>query len=126
MFTRRAFLRSTLAGAAGTLVPTAASRAQGSAPGARRGGTLAAAIFADPLSFDPHLAGNLQGRAACRAIHDTLLTVDANGMLAPGLVESWERPDDRTRAAIRDRLFDEWLRQRVRQAHVETPLLDVV
>jgi peptide/nickel transport system substrate-binding protein len=96
MFTRRAFLHSTLAGAAGVLVPATASRAQTANPAAKRGGTLAAAIFADPLSFDPHITGNLQGRAACRAIHDTLLTVDANGLLAPGLVETWERPDDKT------------------------------
>jgi peptide/nickel transport system substrate-binding protein len=76
--------------------PGAASRAQSANPAAKRGGTLAAAIFADPLSFDPHITGNLQGRAACRAIHDTLLTVDAKGLLAPGLVETWERPDDKT------------------------------
>ncbi len=55
--------------------------------------TLAVAIFADPLSFDPHLTGNLQGRAATRAIHDTLFTVDAQGRIAPGLVETWEQPD---------------------------------
>jgi peptide/nickel transport system substrate-binding protein len=59
-------------------------------------GTLTAAIFADPLTFDPHLTGNLQGRAVTRAIHDTLFTLDANGRLAPGLVESWERPDAKT------------------------------
>ena len=60
------------------------------------GGTLTVAIFADPLGFDPHLAGNLQGRAACRAVHDTLFTLDSAGRLAPGLAESWTAPDDRT------------------------------
>ena len=54
------------------------------------------AIFADPLTFDPHLAGNLQGRAACRAIHDTLLTIDQQGRLAPGLAQAWDQPDDKT------------------------------
>ena len=93
MPTRRTFLRSSIAGVAGSLLGRSTSFAQG---GATRGGTLTAAIFADPLSFDPHLTGNLQGRAACRAIHDTLLTIDAKGLLAPGLVESWERPDDKT------------------------------
>src|SRR6187200_143438 len=93
MLTRRTFLLSSIAGVAGSLLGGPTSFAQGSAT---RGGTLTAAIFADPLSFDPHLTGNLQGRAACRAIHDTLLTVDAKGLLAPGLVESWERPDDKT------------------------------
>jgi peptide/nickel transport system substrate-binding protein len=54
------------------------------------------AIFADPLHFDPALAGNIQGRSACRAIHDTLFTVDQNGRLAPSLIESWEQPDETT------------------------------
>ncbi|HEY6432385.1 MAG TPA: ABC transporter substrate-binding protein [Acetobacteraceae bacterium] len=60
------------------------------------GGTLAVAIFADPLSFDPHLTGNLQGRAATRAIHDTLFTVGADGRIAPSLVERWDQPDPTT------------------------------
>ena len=60
------------------------------------GGSLTVAIFADPLTFDPHLAGNIQGRETCRAIHDTLLTIDQRGRLAPGLAEKWEQPDDRT------------------------------
>ena len=60
------------------------------------GGTLTVAIFADPLSFDPHLTGNVQGRAATRAIHDTLFTVDAEGRVAPGLVERWDQPDRKT------------------------------
>src|SRR5262245_28331406 len=95
MLTRRAFLQSTLA-AAGSLLAQPASLAQGSGTPPARGGTITAAIFADPLSFDPHITGNLQGRAACRAIHDTLLTVDTKGLLAPGLAESWDRHDDKT------------------------------
>ena len=54
------------------------------------------AIFADPLSFNPHLTGNIQGRAATRAIHDTLFTVDADSRIAPSLVEHWEQPDPTT------------------------------
>ena len=96
MLSRRSFLRSSIAGAAGSLLIRPTSFAQGVAAGPVRGGTLTAAIFADPLSFDPHITGNLQGRGACRAIHDTLFTIDAKGLLAPGLVESWERPDDKT------------------------------
>ena len=34
--------------------------------------------------------------------------------------------DDRTAEAIRERLFEEWLRQRLRQARVRLPLLDQV
>jgi peptide/nickel transport system substrate-binding protein len=87
MTTRRGLLAS--AGAALSLPWAGSLRAQGAS-------TLTVAIFADPLTFDPHLTGNLQGRGACRAIHDTLFEIDANGRLAPGLCESWERPDDRT------------------------------
>src|SRR5204862_4444457 len=93
MLTRRGFLRAATASA--LLVPRVGLAQV--APGAiKRGGTLTAAIFADPLTFDPHFTGNLQGRAATRAIHDTLFRVSAQGRLAPGLVESWEQPDDRT------------------------------
>ena len=60
------------------------------------GGSLSVAIFADPLTFDPHLAGNLQGRATTQAIHDTLLTVDEDGRLAPNLALSWEWKDGKT------------------------------
>ena len=96
MFSRRKLLQSAALGcAAGLLVPRT-GLAQNAPAAIKRGGTLRTAIFADPLSFDPHLTGNLQGRAATRAIHDTLLRVDAQGRLAPGLAESWEQPDDKT------------------------------
>jgi peptide/nickel transport system substrate-binding protein len=93
MLTRRELLKATTVGVASAFGAPRRSLAQ---PGVKRGGTLTAAIFADPLTFDPHFTGNLQGRAATRAIHDTLLTVNAQGRLAPGLVESWEQTDDRT------------------------------
>jgi len=94
--TRRAFIGSSAAAAAGAALTPARSRAQAAPAIARRGGTLAVAVFADPLNFDPARSANVQGRTACRALHDTLFTVDAQGRLAPGLVESWERPDDKT------------------------------
>ena len=96
MLTRRGLLRGAAAGAASGLLIPRGARAQSAPAAIKRGGTLTTAVFADPLSFDPHITGNLQGRAATRAIHDTLLRVDTNGRLAPGLVESWEQPDDRT------------------------------
>lgn len=89
--TRRTVLASGAGILATTLLPSS-PRAQS----VSKGGTLTAAIFADPLSFDPHITGNIQGRAATRAIHDTLFRVDQQGRLAPGLVESWERPDEKT------------------------------
>ena len=93
MTTRREFLKTSAAAAvAGGLLPYAAR-----APAAvKDGGTLTVALFADPRTLDPHLTGNLQGRATTQAIHDTLLDIDANGRLAPGLVESWEWKDERT------------------------------
>ena len=96
MVTRRGFLTATTAGAASVLWRPRAGVAQTAATAVRRGGVLTAAIFADPLTFDPHFTGNVQGRTATRAIHDTLLRVNAQGRLAPGLVESWEQTDDRT------------------------------
>lgn len=88
MINRRGLMISTAASAALSAVRTARA--------ASGGGTLAVAIFADPLSFDPHLTGNVQGRAATLAIHDALFTVDAEGRLAPGLVERWDQPDRTT------------------------------
>jgi len=89
-------LRAAAVGAAGGLLVPRAGFAQSAPAAIKRGGTLRTAIFADPLSFDPHITGNLQGRAATRAIHDTLFRVDAQGRVAPGLVESWEQPDDKS------------------------------
>ena len=96
MTTRRGLLTASAGAAGAALLPAHGLRAQGAPGVASPGGTLTVAIFADPLTFDPHLTGNLQGRGACRAIHDTLFTIDANGRLAPGLAESWEQPDDRS------------------------------
>lgn len=62
----------------------------------KRGGILKVALTADPISFDPHLTGNLQGRGTTQAIHDTLFGIDDQGNLAPMLVESWQQPDNKT------------------------------
>jgi ABC-type transport system substrate-binding protein len=71
MLTRRGVLKATVATAASALWIPRAGLAQVAPGPVKRGGTLTAAIFADPLTFDPHFTGNLQGRAATRAIHDT-------------------------------------------------------
>ena len=92
MTTRRDVLKSAAAVMAGSFLPYA-----GSAPAAiKNGGTLKVALTAAPRTFDPHLAGSLQGRATTQSIHDTLLEIDVKGRLAPGLVESWEWKDNRT------------------------------
>lgn len=88
MIDRRNLLRFM---AAGPVIGLAASPLRAQAPATiKRGGTLTVAIFADPITFDPHLTGNVQGRTASQAIHDTLFTVDDKGRLAPRLAESWE------------------------------------
>jgi peptide/nickel transport system substrate-binding protein len=96
MVTRRTIIRGAVAGVASFAGGGRLALGQGAPTAPRSGGTLTVAIFADPLTFDPHLAANVQGRSACRAIHDALLTVDQRGRLAPGLAESWEQPDDKT------------------------------
>ncbi|MCL6286082.1 ABC transporter substrate-binding protein [Ruegeria sp. 2012CJ41-6] len=60
------------------------------------GGVLKVALTADPISFDPHLTGSLQGRGTTQAIHDTLFGIDESGNLAPMLVTEWEQPDNKT------------------------------
>ena len=93
MLTRREFLRRSVGGVgtAGTLGVLSAAPVL-----AQPGGTLTVAIFADPLTLDPHLAQNLQGRGTARAIHSRLFRIDQKGQLAPGLAESWEQLDQRT------------------------------
>lgn len=92
MISRRNFLCYTAAAA--SLTPGLALGQTTSSPVTiKRGGNLTVAIFADPITFDPHITGNIQGRTACLAIHDTLFTVDDKGHLAPGLAMSWEMSD---------------------------------
>lgn len=93
MFNRRTFLSLTATSGA-ALCLGGGLPAKASAPAVvKNGGSMSVAIFADPLTFDPHMTGNLQGRAATRAIHDTLFTVQ-QGRIAPGLAVSWEQPDE--------------------------------
>ena len=80
--------------AAGTVLGLTAGSGRAQSPATiKRGGTLTVAIFADPITFDPHLTGNVQGRTATQAIHDTLFAIDDEGRLAPRLAESWEFSD---------------------------------
>src|SRR5260221_12007813 len=96
MITRRKFMGYSAAGAAGALLLPTRSFAQATPAIAKRGGTLAVAIFPDPLNFDPPPSANLQGRTPCRALHHTLVTGDQQGRPSPGPVESVEHTDDKT------------------------------
>lgn len=91
MVTRRALLKTSAKTAAvGFVSITGFPGIVGSAAAARSG-ELTAAVFADPLSFDPHLAGNIQGRTAVQVVHDKLFAIDQKGRLAPGLAVSWKQ-----------------------------------
>ena len=92
MTTRRDVLKTAAVAMGSTLLPFSTST-----PAAgKSGGTLKVALYADPRTFDPHLASSLQGRATTQSIHDTLFELDSGGNLAPGLVEAWEWKDNRT------------------------------
>lgn len=93
MITRRGFIQNSVA-CASSVLPSSFSQIAKAKE--KAGGTITVAIFADPLTFDPTLALSLQGRAAARAIHDTLFTLDRQGRLAPGLATSWQQSDEKT------------------------------
>lgn len=96
MITRRSLLKKSAKTAAlGAISLSSIPSFIGSASAARRG-EMISAILSDPLSFDPHLAGNLQGRGAAQTVHDKLFVIDAKGRLAPSLAVSWEQTDDVT------------------------------
>ena len=60
----------------------------------RSGGTLTAAIGADPQGFDPHLTSAYSSFQVLENVFDTLVAVDENLNIVPALAESWEVSDD--------------------------------
>lgn len=58
--------------------------------GITRGGTLVAAISADPQGFDPHITSAHSSFEILENVYDTLVTVDDNLNMVPSLAESWE------------------------------------
>lgn len=56
--------------------------------------TLTIAIGAQPPSFDPAQADLGESAYVWTGIYDTLLTVDADGVVQPRAAESWEYSDD--------------------------------
>jgi peptide/nickel transport system substrate-binding protein len=61
--------------------------AQSSAP--VYGGTLRAGMQTDPVGLDPHLTNATATRNMMENIFDTLVILDSEGKIAPGLAESW-------------------------------------
>lgn len=70
------------------------SGADSAAP--KRGGILKVGIYSDPTTLDPHKSAAMYDRHYYYQIFDTLVAVDKDGKLKPGLAESWETPDPRT------------------------------
>jgi peptide/nickel transport system substrate-binding protein len=62
--------------------------------GIKRGGTLIAAISADPQGFDPHLTSAHSSFEILENVYDTLVTVDESLTMVPSLAEKWEISDD--------------------------------
>ena len=64
-------------------------------PGGRvTGGTVTMALEDDPINFDPLVSRAFIDRNIHYQIYDTLVRVDENGKLIPGLAESWKTSDD--------------------------------
>jgi peptide/nickel transport system substrate-binding protein len=62
--------------------------------GIKRGGTLLAAISADPQGFDPHITSAHSSFEILENVYDTLVTVDDDLNMVPSLAESWEVSED--------------------------------
>lgn len=62
------------------------------------GGTLTWGVPAEPEAggVDPLVTSTIAAQVIVSIAHDTLLTKDADGSVAPALATSWEQPDDVT------------------------------
>ena len=84
-----------IAASTAILAPMTATRtaAQESTPAnsgdAVHGGEIIYARPTDPPAIDPH-SGNIAAHRVLVLVYDTLLTLDENGQISPGLAESWE------------------------------------
>ena len=72
------------------VVPTALAQA----PGPRYGGTLRAGMQTDPVGLDPHLTTATATRNMMENVFDTLVQVDPNLRIIPGLATSWTTSPD--------------------------------
>ncbi len=72
------------------VVPTVLAQA----PGPRYGGTLRAGMQTDPVGLDPHLTTATATRNMMENVYDTLVQVDPNLRIIPGLASSWAASPD--------------------------------
>ena len=89
MHARRRLLTLTIAGAMTAGLP-AVALAQDDAGG----GTLVAAIGAEPDQLDPHVTSSYNSFQVLENVLDTLVEPDENLEMAPALAESWEVSED--------------------------------
>lgn len=68
------------------------SLAQPASP--RYGGTLRAGMQTDPVGLDPHLSTATATRNMMENVYDTLVMINAEGRIAPGLAETWKTSED--------------------------------
>jgi len=54
------------------------------------------AVFASPNNFDPRIGTDEVSQKVQQLVYDTLLSLDDELKVAPGLAARWELPDDRT------------------------------
>jgi ABC-type transport system substrate-binding protein len=88
---RRRFIQgSATAIAGGALAPTISMHAQEPASG----GTLIVAYDADPEILDPHNTTALIAGRVIALTNENLVTRDYDGVIQPGLAESWDVSDD--------------------------------
>lgn len=88
---RRQFLKGSTAAIAGAMfAPALAMRAQD----AQSGGTLIVAYEADPEILDPHNTTALIAGRVIALTNENLVSRDYEGVIQPGLADSWEVSDD--------------------------------
>jgi peptide/nickel transport system substrate-binding protein len=93
---RRGFLASIVAGMTLPILQSCLPRSEPRLGGATTPSRLVVAQGADPAGLHPLLETGLVEASAYGNIYDSLVTLDADGRLAPALAESWERRDERS------------------------------
>jgi ABC-type transport system substrate-binding protein len=66
------------------------------APAAPAGGTVTIALFADPVTMDPHRSNDGPSITIWNQIYNTLVDHNAKGEIVPMLAERWQRIGDRS------------------------------
>jgi len=66
------------------------------APAAPAGTTVTLALFADPISFDPHRSNDGPSNMMWHQLYNTLVDRNDKGEIVPALAEKWQRVGDRT------------------------------